>query len=66
MVIFNPYVCEDKRVYTFPKVINPKVNVIARLEFELAFCTIAVQQLNHYTLENPHSLFYKKIYFLKG
>ena len=28
---------EDKGVYTFPKGICPKVNVIVRLEFELAY-----------------------------
>ena len=27
----------DKRVHTFPKGISPKVNVIARLEFELIY-----------------------------
>ena len=28
---------EDKGVHTFPKGIYPKVNVIARLEYELAY-----------------------------
>ena len=28
---------EDKGVHTFPKGICPKVNVIARLEYELAY-----------------------------
>ena len=35
---------EDKWVHTFPKGICPKVNVIARLEFELASCNSAVQR----------------------
>ena len=37
VVLFNPYLAMagDKRVHTFPKGISPKVNVIARLEFEL-------------------------------
>ena len=33
----------DKWVHTFPKGISPKVNVIARLEFELATYDVAVQ-----------------------
>ena len=40
---------EDKGVHTFPKGICSKVNVIARLEFELAFYDSAVQRFNHYT-----------------
>ena len=35
---------EDNWVHTFPKGICPKVNEIARLEFELC-----VQRFNHYT-----------------
>ena len=38
---------EDNRVHTFPKGIGPKVNVIARLEYELAYCDSAVHRLNH-------------------
>ena len=41
---------EDKRVHTFPKSIFPKVNVIARLEFEYAY---SVQRFNHYTTRTP-------------
>ena len=37
----------DKGVYTFPKGISPKVNVIARLEIELAYFKAAVQSLSH-------------------
>ena len=40
---------EDKEVHTFPKGICPKVNVIARLEFELAYYDSAVHRFNHYT-----------------
>ena len=40
---------EDKRVHTFPKGICPKVNVIARLEYELAYYDSAVHRFNHYT-----------------
>ena len=40
---------EDKRVHTFSKGICPKVNVIARLEYELAYYDSAVHGFNHYT-----------------
>ena len=33
----------------FHKVINPKVNVIAWLEFELAYFEAAIQHVSHYT-----------------
>ena len=33
----------DKDVHTFPNVIRPKVNIIARLEFEPAFFKATVQ-----------------------
>ena len=39
----------DKGVHTFPKDISWKVNVIAQLEFELAYYNSTVQQFNHYT-----------------
>ena len=38
---------EGKGVYTFLLDIGPKVNVIARLEFELASNDIAVQHISH-------------------
>ena len=40
---------EDMGVHTFLKTIYPKVNVIARLEFELAYYDSTTQRLNHYT-----------------
>ena len=40
----------NKGVHAFPKGISPKVNIIARLEFELANFEVAVQRVNHYTL----------------
>ena len=40
---------EDKGVRTFPKGICPKVNVIARLEYELAYYDSAVQRFNQDT-----------------
>ena len=33
------------------------VNVIARLEFELAYYKVAVKYASHYTTENPHKIF---------
>ena len=44
---------EDKGVHTFPKGICPKVNVIARLESELAYYDSAVHRYNHYTTWTP-------------
>ena len=38
-------------VHTFSKGISPKVNVIARLEFELAYFETAIQHLSHYTID---------------
>ena len=37
----------DKRVHTFPKGISPKGNIIARLEFELAYYDVTVKHLSH-------------------
>ena len=37
-----------KRVHTFPKSINPKVNVRAWLQFELAHYDFAIQHISHY------------------
>ena len=44
---------EDKGIYTFPNGICPKVNVIARLEYELAYYDFAVHRFNHYTTRTP-------------
>ena len=46
MTQFNP---QFKRVHTFPKGICLKVNVIARLAFELAYYNSAIKHFNHYT-----------------
>ena len=45
--------CKDKGVHTFPEGICLKVNVIARLEFELAYYDSAVHRFNHYTTRTP-------------
>ena len=44
---------EDKGVHTFPKGICPKVKVIARLEYKLAYYDSAVHCFNHYTMRTP-------------
>ena len=44
---------KDKWGHTFPKGIYPKVNVIERLEFELAYYDYIVQCFNHHTMKTP-------------
>ena len=44
---------EDEGVHTSPKGICPKVNVIERLEYELAYYDSAVHCFNHYTTRTP-------------
>ena len=39
----------------FSRSICPKVNVIVRQEFELAYYDLAVQRFNHYTTATPTS-----------
>ena len=51
------YSWEDKGVHTFPKGICPKVNVIARLEYELPYYDSAVHLFNHYTTRTPPTRF---------
>ena len=41
----------DKGVHTFHKGVCPKVNVIARMEFELTYYGSVVNRFNHYTPE---------------
>ena len=51
-VIYNLQL--NKRVRTFPKCINPKVNVIAEIEFELAFYNdVTNQHVSHKGMETP-------------
>ena len=55
---------EDKGVHNFPKGICPKVNVMARLEYELAYYDSAVHRFNHYTTKTPLMQFVnKRIYY---
>ena len=48
---------EDKRVHTFLKGLCPKVNVIARLGYELAYYDSAVHRFNHYTTRTTPAAF---------
>ena len=50
---YSTHSWEDKGVHTFPKGICPKVNIIARLENELAYYDSAVHRFNHYTTRTP-------------
>ena len=56
---------EYKGVHTFPKGICPKVNVIARLGFELAYYDSVSHLLNHYATRTPPSFYFDKIVFLQ-
>ena len=44
---YSAHSWEDKRVHAFPKDINPKINVMAQLEFELVYFEAAVQYPSH-------------------
>ena len=43
----------DKDAHIFPKGISPKVNVLARLGFELVYYDVVVQYVSHYTKRIP-------------
>ena len=44
---------ENKGVHTFSKGVHSKVNIIAQLEFELAYYDSVVQRFNQYTMGTP-------------
>ena len=44
---------EDKGVHSFPKGICPKVNIIARLEYELTYYDSGVRRFNHTPRGHP-------------
>ena len=44
---------KDKGVHSFPKGISPKVNIIERLEFELAYSDSAFKHFIPYTTGTP-------------
>ena len=44
-------------VHTFPYGVYPKVNVIARLEFELTFYDAVLLNVSNYAMRTPHLCF---------
>ena len=58
VLLFNPL--KEKWIHTFPKSICPKVNVNARLEFELDYYDSAAYRFNHYTTRTPPVFFLAK------
>ena len=44
---------KDKRVHAFLRGINPKVKVIAWLEFELVYYDVAVLHFSHFNTGEP-------------
>ena len=56
MVLFT-YGWEDKTVHIFPNGINPQMNVIAWMEFEVATIETAVQHFSHYSMGTPPGMF---------
>ncbi len=60
-MILITYSLEDKGVHTFAKGISPKVNVIVRLEFELAYYDVAALHVNHCTTKMALFFFFKTV-----
>ena len=57
MILFIPLLGGgDKGAYAFSKSIFPKVNVIARIELELAYFNVAIQNFSHYAWMTPSSI----------
>ena len=54
MVLSNPYQNRYKGLYTFSKAINPKVNVMAWLGFELSYYDVTIMHINHYAKRILH------------
>ena len=46
MLLFNPLLEKKEEFHTFPKGISPKMDVVARLEFELAYNEVTVKHVN--------------------
>ena len=47
---------DDNEIRTFSKGISLKMNVIERLEFELAYSDVTVLHVSHYTTDTPPHL----------
>ena len=57
------YLGGDKRFHVFLNGINPKVNIIVRLEFELVSYDVAVEHISHYVTGTPNFKRYAGITF---
>ena len=57
---------EDKVIHTFLKSIGPKVNLIDRLEFELAYYDVAVEYISHYATGTLTLIFVSSVYFSRS
>ena len=58
------YYLTHKGAHTFPKGICLKVNVIARLEYELAYYDFAVHRFNHYTTRTPLLFMFLSLFYI--
>ena len=52
-----------KVVHTFPKNIRPKVNMIAWMGFEFAYCGVTVPYFNHDTTGSLHPVYSQNLLF---
>ena len=43
----------DKGIHIFSEVISPKIKVMPRLEFELTYYKVIIQNISHYTMGTP-------------
>ena len=62
---FSSNCWDNKGIHTFPKRICPKVNLIARREFELTYYDSAGDRFNHYTMMTPRLTVNKTIIICK-
>ena len=53
VILFKSLLEEIRAFIPFSRGISPKVNVIARLAFELVYFEVAEQQLSHYAMRTP-------------
>ena len=58
VVLFYQLLVEIKKFNTFPKGICPKVNVIERLDLELAYFAVAIHYLNNYATEPSSPMYF--------
>ena len=61
----HPVRVGDKRFHLFSKIINPKVNAIALLEFELTYNDVAVHHVSHDATKTSRLFLFIYIYIYK-